>query len=164
MVDNIRSFTDGYEQSDDLTALSIHYLYDNIDWDEIELDSTKENVTNALEFVSNNCKKNNVSDKLIKSFRIAVDEIYSNISKYAYGDNIGKVFIRYCYFKNTDEIKLTFIDKGEAYDPTKRELPDTTVLEKEGGLGLLIVQTIMDDVEYDRRNEKNFLVLSKHVK
>lgn len=164
MVDNIRSFTAGYEQSDDLTALSFHYLYDNIDWEEIELDSTKENVTKALDFVSNNCKKNGVNDKLIKNFRIAVDEIYSNISKYAYGDNIGKVFIRYCYFKNTDEIKLTFIDKGAPYDPTKREMPDTTVIEKEGGLGILIVKTIMDDVEYDRRNDKNFLVLTKHVK
>ena len=162
--DDLFSFMDGTEQADDLTALAIHYLYEDAHIEELHQECTLKNVTKAISFFSNAAKKDSLPKPLIKSLSIVVDEIYSNIAKYAYGENGGDVFMRYCYYVDEKKVKLTFIDRGIPYDPTKKKGKAKVELEgKEGGLGLLIVRNIMDDVDYDYRNGKNFLVLTKRI-
>ena len=151
------------EQSDDLTSLIIHYLYEDIHWEELSMVATTKDVNKAIDFVISNLKKDCKANTIIKPISIVVDEIYSNIAKYAYGGKKGSVFIRYCYYKKTNKLVLTFIDHGVAYDPTKADIEKKPSLKKEGGLGILIVSNIMDEVDYDRRNNKNFLVLSKTI-
>ena len=163
VVDEIATFVGDVEQSDDLTAMVIHYIYEDVHWEEKSLVSSKENVDTAIEFFLGAMETDHFPKQIIKSMAIVVDEIYSNISKYAYGDQEGTVFLRYCFYKDTQELKMVFIDHGVPYDPTKRKLNTVTENSKEGGLGLLIVNNIMDDVDYDRRNMKNFLVLTKKI-
>ena len=164
VVDDIGTWVAKMEQSDDLTALVLHYMYEDIHWDELLMPCTKEGVDKAIDFIVSNVEQDVTNRPFKKSIAVVIDEIYSNISKYAYpkGD-VGDVYIRYCYYRNNNLLQITFIDRGVAYDPTKHELPTGPSLDHEGGLGLLIVNNIMDDVDYDRRNNKNFLVLSKTI-
>lgn len=160
--DDIMTFSSLTPQADDLTCLVLHYMYEQIHYEELSMECTEEDVKKAIDFIEDSLKKDGLHALLGQSFAIVVDEIYSNIAKYAYTERKGYIFIRYCYYKDSHFVRLTFIDRGAPYDPTKGII-EAPKLEKEGGLGLFIVSNIMDEVDYDRRNGKNFLVLDKRV-
>jgi serine/threonine-protein kinase RsbW len=66
--------------------------------------------------------------------------------------------------KESDELKISVIDDGIAYDPTLKEDPDITLSAADrpvGGLGIYLIKQIMDKVEYKRIGEKNHLILTK---
>ena len=55
-------------------------------------------------------------------------------------------------------------DNGVAFDPTAKAEVDTTLSAEErqiGGLGIHLVRHIMDNVEYERKDGRNILRLSK---
>lgn len=106
-------------------------------------------------------------DKIQKSkMCIVCDEIYSNISRYAYVKKKGKIEMHFKFDTKNSNFTVTFVDSGVEYNPTKREIPDITkpLSEREpGGLGLFIVNNIMDSVEYQRVYGKNYLKLEKKI-
>lgn len=108
------------------------------------------------------------SDRIQKAkMCIVCDEIYSNISKYAYEGKKGKIEMDLEFNPKNLKFIITFIDSGVYYDPTKKKEPDVKKgLEdrKPGGLGLFIVNQIMDRVEYRRKSNKNYLKLEKKLK
>ena len=74
----------------------------------------------------------------------AVEEIFVNISKYAYYPNIGEALIRAEVID--DFIEITFIDSGIKYNPLEREDPDINLSADErpiGGLGIFMVKNLM---------------------
>ena len=75
--------------------------------------------------------------------------------------------MRYAYSTLKNEIKLTFIDAGVAFNPLRQEDPDITESADKrpiGGLGLYMVKQMTNSIEYARRNNKNFLTIYKSVK
>jgi sigma-B regulation protein RsbU (phosphoserine phosphatase) len=63
--------------------------------------------------------------------------------------------------------QLTFVlrDKGTPFDPTKAENVDTTLSAEQrpiGGLGIHLVRTIMDEIEYSYTDGQNVLTLRKN--
>ena len=78
---------------------------------------------------------------------IAVDEIFSNIARYAYTPEVGEAVIRLETESDPRAAVITFMDRGRAYDPLELKEPDTTLSAEErpigvnrkgGGLDLLI--------------------------
>ncbi|MCR5485445.1 MAG: ATP-binding protein, partial [Clostridiales bacterium] len=63
-----------------------------------------------------------------------------------------------------ETIKMTFCDRGVAFDPLAKDDPDITASADErqiGGLGIFMVKKSMDKVEYKRENDKNILTIYK---
>ena len=63
---------------------------------------------------------------------------------------------------------LSFVisDSGKPFDPTAKTEVDTTLSAEErpiGGLGIHLVRQIMDDVTYERKDNKNVLTLKKNL-
>ena len=59
---------------------------------------------------------------------------------------------------------ITFEDTGIPYDPLAKEDPDITLSAAErqiGGLGIFMVKKSMDDMRYERRDDKNILTIVK---
>ena len=53
--------------------------------------------------------------------------------------------------------RLIFQDNGKPYNPLESKEPDITLSAEErtiGGLGVFMVQKMMDDVEYESWNEQ----------
>ena len=70
----------------------------------------------------------------------------------------------YCKFCHQHDFIIS--DSGVAFDPTQKPDTDITLGVQErriGGLGILMVKTIMDKVEYRRENGKNILSMTKHI-
>ena len=63
-----------------------------------------------------------------------------------------------------NEMQITFFDRGKPYNPLLQNDPDITLpVEKReaGGLGLLLVKKMMDNVRYEYLNGQNMLCLKK---
>jgi anti-sigma regulatory factor (Ser/Thr protein kinase) len=101
--------------------------------------------------------------KVKNQIMIAVDEIFSNIARYAYDVGIGNATIRVAA---DDDIIVEFEDSGMAYNPLTADDPDTMLPAEErelGGLGIFMVRKLMDSVEYRREGNKNILTLIKRL-
>lgn len=125
---------------------------------EITVESKSENLNEVSDFIEN--ELGCISS--LTSFLISVDEIFSNISKFAYGDGVGKVTFRLDV--SEEETSLTIIDQGQAFDPLQNEEPDVSLSVEDreiGGLGIFLVKKLMDSVSYERSGNNNILVLKK---
>lgn len=102
-----------------------------------------------------------ISPKQANRLHIAVDEVASNLSAYSGASEVCLRFI-----SQDGEIALTFFDDGIPYDPFSAPFPDTAGSAEErpiGGLGLLLVKRLMNDVHYERRDGQNVLTLCMHI-
>ena len=91
-----------------------------------------------------------LSKKCVFQINLALDELFTNIVSYGFPDN------------GPQWISVT----GIPFDPANAETPDPiTEIEdcKVGGLGLHLVNKVMDEITYKRRNKKNIITLVKHI-
>ncbi|MBQ3999148.1 MAG: ATP-binding protein [Paludibacteraceae bacterium] len=94
---------------------------------------------------------------------LALEEAVSNVMLYAYPGKSGQVLVE-C--DKSDKLVFTITDSGVPFDPTQQEDPDVTQSAEDrpiGGLGIFLVRQIMDDIRYERKDNKNILTLTKKL-
>ncbi len=101
--------------------------------------------------------------KALTQLDVAVEEVFVNIANYAYTPNTGDAIIE-AKVSDGSVLTVSFIDSGKAFDPLAAEDPDVTLSADErgiGGLGIFLTKKFMDKVEYQRKDDKNILTLTK---
>ncbi len=132
---------------------------------EITVAATIENILTVTDFVEAYLKSYACPPKAQTEINIAIDELFGNIAKYAYGAEGGQATVRIEKLENPTAVCITFIDNGMQYDPLSRPDPDTTLnLEDReiGGLGIYMVKKSMDAISYEYKNGKNILKITKN--
>ena len=88
----------------------------------------------------------------IEDLKIATSEAVTNAVQHAYQDNEGEVVVGCALFE--DKIEIMIADHGESfnYEETKKDIGPYNELEeveflREGGLGLYLMETLMDEVK-----------------
>ena len=97
---------------------------------------------------------------------IAVEELFVNIANYSYDQGKGVAVVQVSVHDDPLSVEITFIDNGKQYDPLAKPDPDTTLSVKErkkGGLGIFMVKKSMDNVQYEYKDGKNILTISKNL-
>ena len=131
---------------------------------ELKIEAKKETFEKVLAFVDEALEKAGVPYEVQLSVEMAIEEIYLNIVYYAYAQKDGDAIILADINKKDRILTLTFIDEGPEYNPLLKEDPDTTmdIMDRPiGGLGILMVKKMMDDVAYCRENGENHLTIKK---
>ena len=131
---------------------------------ELKIEAKKENFEKVLAFVDEALEKAGVPYEVQLSVEMAIEEIYLNIVYYAYAQKDGDATILTAINEKDRILTLTFIDEGPEYNPLLKEDPDTTmdIMDRPiGGLGILMVKKMMDDVVYCRENGENHLTIKK---
>ena len=131
---------------------------------ELKIEAKKENFEKVLAFVDEALEKAGVPYEVQLSVEMAIEEIYLNIVYYAYALKDGDAIILTDINEKDKILTLTFIDEGPEYNPLLKEDPDTTmdIMDRPiGGLGILMVKKMMDDVAYCRENGENHLTIKK---
>lgn len=129
--------------------------------DELIIEAKLENMNTVLDFV--NRRIGDCPAKIQNQIGIAVDEVFSNIARYAYHPEVGGATVR---VTADDNITIEFEDSGIEYNPLTAGTPDTSLTADErelGGLGIFMVKSIMDSVEYRREGNKNILTIKKNL-
>ena len=132
---------------------------------EITVKALVDNLGTVTDFVDDFLDSCDCPMKVQMQIDIAIDEIFSNICHYAYGDSVGEATIR-VEFEDAEAIALTFIDNGVPYNPLEKEDPDTTLSAEDrkiGGLGIYMVKKNMDEMEYEYSEGKNILSMKKYL-
>ena len=117
-----------------------------------------------LAFVSYLLDINGCSTKTRTQLRIAVEELYVNVTLYAYPDGDGWAEMRGSIEDGVATFKL--IDGGKPFDPLAKEDPDIMLSGEErgiGGLGIFMVKNTMDEIEYEYRDGCNQLMMRKKL-
>lgn len=164
-----KRFANGAQQSDDLTMLAIHYhRHDEIPVldEQITLGNDVRQVPELNSFVKMVTDRLNLESSLTSQLMLAVEEAVVNVMNYAYP--IGfKGNVNVTALGTEKSIKFIITDEGKAFDPTQAREADTTLSAENrpiGGLGILLVQRLMDSINYERINGKNVLTLKKVFK
>lgn len=107
------------------------------------------------------------SEKCIFQLNLALDEIISNTLAYGY-DQPGRHRIEISLEQLGSLLILTIVDNGTAFNPLEGKPPevDKPPLQRErcvGGMGIHLVKSMMDAVQYRYAQGKNVLVMEKNL-
>ena len=92
--------------------------------------------------------------------QVALDEILSNIVRH--GQHGDRAPIEMTFSLEDGVIGVEIVDAADPFNPLLAPPPDTrTPLaeRKPGGLGIALVRNLMDETLYERRNDRNHLVM-----
>ena len=131
---------------------------------EITLEARIEYLPALIEFVDGYLEEIACSMKAQMQIDVAVDEIFTNISSYAYTPGVGEATVEITKRDSESQVELTFIDSGVPYNPLEKADPDVTLSAEErqiGGLGIFMVKRTMDEMTYEYKDGKNILTIRK---
>ena len=117
-----------------------------------------------LSFVSFLLDSHGCSPQARTQLRMAMEELYVNVTLYAYPSGDGWAEIR----GSVDDGMATFklIDGGKPFNPLEMDDPDTMLSGEErgiGGLGIFMVKTMVDELDYTYSDGCNRLTLRKRL-
>ena len=169
MLEAVRQFVKDADQSDDLTMLALHYRQpkeNEVLHETLALINDIHQIPELNSFVKTVGDRLNLDSSLMSQLTLAVEEAVVNVMSYAYPlGTKGDITVE---AKATEEwLKFIITDQGKAFDPTQGGNADTTLNAEDrpiGGLGILLVQKLMDTINYERIDGKNVLTLKKNYK
>ncbi|HEY6626290.1 MAG TPA: ATP-binding protein [Ignavibacteriaceae bacterium] len=134
---------------------------------QLKVKSRTENLSEIRDFVSGNARAADIPEVTVENIILAVDEACTNIIKHAYNlSPEGEILIKIDY--DEDKFMVTIIDYGKSFEPDRVPLPDLQKYYREhrvGGLGMYLMKSLMDDVEYISIPGKyNQVLLSKNIR
>ncbi len=133
---------------------------------EMTVEAIIDNIPAVTAFVDEKLEALNCPMRAETQIDVAIDELFSNIAKYAYHPETGPATVRVEVENDPLAVIITFIDNGVPYDPLSHSDPDTTLSAEDrsiGGLGIYLVKKTMDDITYEYRNGQNILRIKKEI-
>ena len=106
-----------------------------------------------------------LSKKVFFHIILAIDEVCTNIITYGYKDK-SEHNILLNISRENGLLIVSIEDDGIPFNPTEAKTPDLTCPIEErdvGGLGCYLVNNLMDDVVYERIDNKNILTFKKEI-
>ena len=133
----------------------------------LQVPSSTENLAMIREFVVGVGGQAGLVEAEIGKLELAVDEACANVIEHAYGHDLSKDVTVRASFDN-DALRIAVIDEGQGFDPgtvTQSELDELVQQRKSGGLGLRLIRTLMDEVQYEiGPGQKNELHMLKKIR
>lgn len=133
---------------------------------ELTLQATLEKLPEVMAFIDEWLETLDCTIRAQTQIDVAVDELFSNIARYAYTPGVGDATVRLEYDDSTHAASITFIDGGIPYNPLEKDDPDVTLSPEEreiGGLGIFLVKKTMDRMDYRREDDHNILTIHKKI-
>ena len=132
-------------------------------------EAADENLEAVNDFIHEQIKPFSCPSQTLFQIDLAVEEIFVNISHYAYSPDKGTVQIDCSVEKAADapaKLTVSFTDRGKAFNPLEKPDPDITLSVEEreiGGLGIFLTKKYMDSVLYERKDNQNILTFTKII-
>lgn len=130
----------------------------------LEIAADIDNLDEVTAFIDEQLEEFGFPMKTILHIELCVEEIFSNISNYAYEDGKGIAKITVEQLFNPERVCIIFSDSGMPFDPLSNPDPDTSdtlTSERVGGLGIFMVKQQMDGISYSYKNGCNILTIEK---
>ena len=130
-----------------------------------ELKSNLSELDNLCRHLETFGQKTGLSKKFVFEVNLVLDELFTNIISYGFDDGCEHV-IKVTITPENGGLCLYIEDDGRPFNPVEFEVPDVSCSIEEckiGGLGIHIIRKLMDDICYERCEDKNILKLKKGI-
>lgn len=132
----------------------------------IIVESSTANLVVVRNFVSEAAFSSGIDEDTTNGIVLAVDEACTNIIRHAY-KNISTEPIEVSIIQNKNKFEVIITDSGKPFEPRsikKPDVKDNLKNYKKGGLGMFLMRSLVDEVEYRRdAGEKNVVRLIKYL-
>lgn len=127
--------------------------------------ATVEELPNICQLIHEAAVEHGMDEASVWKLETAVDEACTNIASYGYcGRNDGLIWLK--WGSHPDGFYVVIEDEGVPFDQTMPTQPDFTselCKRKAGGLGRFIMRQFVDELDYQRNNDRNTLTLIKKL-
>lgn len=130
---------------------------------ELTFKNEEQELMRVAEFMESVCDELQIDMHVAMKLQVAIEEMVTNVIFYAYPEGTS-ADITLTAESNEKELTLILSDTGKPFDPTAKEDADTETnpMDREqGGMGILIVKNIMNEVSYERLGDINQLTMKK---
>lgn len=139
-------------------------MFKNVRKEEITVPAQMSYLIQVREFIEHIGKRYRFDDKVVNSFKLVIDEACTNIIRHGYRDiKNGEITIKAIVRRLS--LTILIIDQGRSYDPSKAATPDLgkyVDIGKKGGLGIMMMRKLMDDLQYSVTERGNEFRLTKY--
>lgn len=136
---------------------------------ELTLHNDVKQIELLTEFIEVLCEELGLDTMLTFNLNLVLEEAVTNVIMYAYPQNEDHTMTLKTWTEQSDNvIAFELKDQGKPFNPIE-EAPevDTTLSADErqiGGLGIFLINKIMDDVTYRYEEGSNILTMKKNIK
>ncbi len=130
----------------------------------MEIAADENNLSEVRDFIADICLRAGFSKRETNNTKLAMDEACTNIIKHAYGDAGGD--IRIDVQAEPGKVEINVFDRGTPFDWSGIEDPDLeqyVEIGKKGGLGIFLMNRLMDELDYHASEAGNRLYMAKSV-
>lgn len=109
------------------------------------------------------CQEVGLSKRQSFEINLALDELFTNIINHGFRDKEEHQVHVTCS-EVDGAVEITIEDDGIPFNPAAAPHPNLKCAFRDreiGGLGIHLIRSYMDHIEYKRQNDKNILVLTK---
>ena len=128
----------------------------------LEIPADENNLSEVRDFIAEVCVKAGFSKRETNNTKLAMDEACTNIIKHAYYDKVGT--IRIDVQAEPGKVEINIFDRGKPFDWSGVKDPDLqryVEIGKKGGLGIFLMNRLMDDLDYQASESGNRLYMVK---
>jgi sigma-B regulation protein RsbU (phosphoserine phosphatase) len=163
LVEDVQAFSSGAVQADDITLLALRYRQAAVI--EFTIGNRHEELQGLASELERFAQNHRISEPDVHALSLALDELVTNTITYGYEDQ-GTHEIRVRLTVANGRLSAEVEDDGRPFNPLTAPAPDLTSAVEDrpvGGLGIHLVRSLMDDVDYRRESGKNHLIMSKRL-
>jgi serine/threonine-protein kinase RsbW len=121
-------------------------------------------VSLAIDAFGRFTQANAVPEDVRRDFQLALDEVLSNVVRHGLEGRAGSVDLAYGLASGVISVEVA--DDAPRFDPLSAPAPDTAAPLDDrvpGGLGIALIAAIMDEVRYERRGDRNHLIMKRRI-
>jgi serine/threonine-protein kinase RsbW len=120
-----------------------------------------DHLENFIHSLSQWLRQNDMAAEKIPRVELAVEEALVNVIRYAYPGQAGDVELR-GGIADDQRFVIEILDSGVPFDVSKTPQPDVNCSlrdRKIGGMGVFLIQRMVDELLYRREGDKNVLTM-----
>jgi len=129
------------------------------------VEGTIENLEAVQRFTSAELEKLGAPARTVQRLLLAVEELYTNVVKYAFEDQAEKP-VSVTVEGSAGLVRVRLCDQGKPFDPLDFPAPDISLdldHKQPGRLGIHLVRKLIERVSYARENDSNCIILESTV-
>ena len=157
----VQQFVGDTEQSDDLTMLILKWQKPDDSHYHLSICADMDDIEQMDPFIANASQQAGLTTKEGKQIRLALEEAVANVINYSQA-----TYVNFDAYIGDGCLKVTITDDGIAFDATAGSPTDFSLRPDErpaGGLGIMLLHQMTDDLSYQRMENRNVLTLIKKI-
>jgi len=129
----------------------------------LELTAELKNLPHFIIFAAGRARRLGFPEKQLQEIELVLEEALVNIIEYAYPADRPGTLTMEVKRENGGHLKLRLKDRGVRFNPLLRTDPDLDagLMERPiGGLGIVLMKKLTDEISWHRENEENCLTIT----